>query len=219
MIRNLKVLMLAAMVVAAFGAFSASGAQAAQFHCTPAAGQTGCTLTAENDGTGKTAHHVFEIANKLNERTAITCGTITGHATLATTAESITTTTVGYANCTWNGSVAEVKMNGCQYKFNANGGKNVAVVCPAGKEIEQIIPTCTAKIGPQEASGITYHNTTEVKPRTVTLSAAVTVTVNSLVGECGIKLEGPYTGHYTTGNTIIKAEEDPGTKEVDGWWL
>ena len=33
MIRNLKVLVAAAMALAAFGVFSASGAQAAEFHC------------------------------------------------------------------------------------------------------------------------------------------------------------------------------------------
>ena len=44
MIRNLKVLIAAAMVL---GAFSASGAQAAEFHC----GVVNCVFTTSPDGT------------------------------------------------------------------------------------------------------------------------------------------------------------------------
>ena len=61
MIRNLKVLVAAAMALAAFGVFSASGAQAAEFHCSTEP----CTGTLKPDETAgtKTSHHVFIVHN------------------------------------------------------------------------------------------------------------------------------------------------------------
>lgn len=219
MIRNLKILMLTAMAVSAFVAFSASGAQAAEFHCTPPSGNS-CTATLEKDGTGKTAHHVFEITNVKGASTAITCNEITGHATAsAKTVADLTFTSVAYHGCTFVGQEATVKMNGCGYTFFANG--NVNIVNCGGKSIELSIPTCTVKINEQESTGITYANLGASPNRTVTAQAKVTVNVASLEGaECGIAKEPPYIGHYTTGNTIVKVEEDipSGGKEIDGWW-
>lgn len=220
MIRNLKILMLAAMAVAAFGAFGASGAQAAEFHCGVGSGES-CWASLEKDGVAKTAHHVFEITNKNGEATTITCNEISGHATSSTrTTPSLTFTVIKYSVCTWNGDPnASVTMNGCGYKVLSNG--EAEIVNCGGNEIELKMATCTAAIGVQKTKGITYHNIGAAPNRTVTAEVKVTVNVTGLAGtNCGMKLEGPYIGHYTTGNTIGKAENDNGLplKEVDGWW-
>ena len=58
MIRNLKILIAAAMALAAFGATSATSAHAAdEFHCAISP----CTLTLQPDGAAgsTTAHHVL----------------------------------------------------------------------------------------------------------------------------------------------------------------
>ncbi len=62
MIRNLKVLLLAALAVTALGALSASAAQAATLATFTGAGAGATTeFTILKDGTGKTAHQVFDI--------------------------------------------------------------------------------------------------------------------------------------------------------------
>src|ERR1044071_4586469 len=86
MIRNLKVLIAAALALAAFGALGAAGAQAAEFHCSVEP----CRYTLKPDGTGKTAHHVFRIV-KGETSGAVICTTLSGEATSAkkTTTESV----------------------------------------------------------------------------------------------------------------------------------
>jgi hypothetical protein len=68
MIRNLKILLAAAMALAALEAISASGAQAAEFHCTVEP----CRVTLKPDGTGKTAHHVL-VVRKGEASGSFTC--------------------------------------------------------------------------------------------------------------------------------------------------
>jgi hypothetical protein len=44
------------------------------------------------------------------------------------------------------------------------------------------------------------------------------IAVKSIEGAaCPIKNEPPFTGEYTTGNTIVKPEEASGA-HTDGWW-
>src|SRR4051795_12699309 len=115
MIRNLKVLIAGAMALAALGAVSASGAQAAEFHCSVSP----CTLTPKADGTEKNSHHVF-IVKQGAVSVATTCKTITGDATyVGETTSEITFTSVAYDNCTVAGAASTVKMNECDYLFTA----------------------------------------------------------------------------------------------------
>src|SRR3954454_24254174 len=117
MSRNLKVLIAGAMALAALGAVSASGAQAAEFHCSVSP----CTLTPKAEGTEKNSHHVF-IVKQGAVSVSTTCKTITGDATYeGKTTSEITFTSIAYDNCTVAGEFSEVNMDGCDYLFTANG--------------------------------------------------------------------------------------------------
>ena len=80
MIRNLKVLLLAAMALTAFGALSAAGAQAAEekFHCSVVE----CRVRVGPDGTGATTHQVFIFSDTSSpvRSFSTTCASITGEA-------------------------------------------------------------------------------------------------------------------------------------------
>src|SRR4051812_44687039 len=118
MIRNLKILIAAAMALAALGAISASGAQAAEGHCSIEP----CKVTVLPDGTpgiaGKTAHQVFVVKQGVNS-TSVTCQKISGDGTVLTkTFKTIQLGNVAYSTCTLaTGSPADVRMNGCEYHF------------------------------------------------------------------------------------------------------
>jgi hypothetical protein len=201
MIRNLKALMLASMAVLAVGAVAASAVQAVEFHSPEGA----ATLTAIPDGTGKTAHQVFDAAGG-----SITCNTVTGVASIGgSTASVVQLTSIVYSgNCNFVGQTATINMNGCTYSFHANG--EVDIVCPAGKEITFSVPSpiCDVVVPPQTGlSSVTYHPINEETE--VTIESHVTGIAYAATG-AGCPETGSFTnGNYTTGNLIITAEAIP----------
>jgi hypothetical protein len=222
MTRNLKVLMVAAFALAAFGVLSGSAAQAAEFHCKAKP----CITTLKPDGAvgSKTAHHVFIIngENTAHEKVSIssTCNLIEGESTSETeTTNSQTFRNIEYTTCTFIGQAASVKMNGCTYTFSAAG--QVTITCPEGKKIEIIIPGCTATIGSQgPLNGISYHTIGEGEAREITASALVTGIAATLDGghiNCG-GVNTVTSAEYTTGNTIITGQTDPGLVHVATWY-
>ena len=224
MIRNLKVLIAAAMVLGAFGAFSASGAQAAEFHCSVEP----CTMTLKADGAvpSKQSHYVYQLKNSAGESVALTCQQITGQATLNTkTATTITVTNIAYHSCLDSaGNKITVHMNGCDYTFTSHG--LAGVNCPAGQSIAVTYgpeEKCTLTIGTFSHRGtITYKNLGTAPNREVTVEANVKnipVTVHGTTANCLLDVtKTPFTSEYTTGNTIAFAETHPGGVKVDGWW-
>ena len=219
MIRNLKILMLSAMALAAFGAFSAPGASAAEFHCEVAAGES-CIVTLSPDGSGKTSHKVF-IVKKGPFSAALTCNAHTGSGTAAKTSTSLTITNLVYIGCNLAGTEASVTTTGCDFLFNANGGK-VDVGCEGANKIKMVAGGCTVEVGPQALSGITYTNINSKKE--ITVSTAVKNISGTVGAGCAglIGFTGAFTeGEYTTGNAIIKAFKDVSGAEgaqVNGWW-
>jgi hypothetical protein len=225
MIRNLKVLLVAAMAVAAFGAFAASGAQAAEFHCSV---EPCRYTTAPDEAVGtKTAHHVFILTNSVGSSNSITCNQLKGEGTTGTkTATTLTLTNVSYETCTFVGQTTTVKMNGCEYQFTSHG--TVGILCPAGKKIEFEVPNCKVEVGAQSPlHEVTYHNigTTGTTSTKVTVEAHVTNIAATMTGTqagCGgvDPTKTPVTGNYTTGNTIVSAETDVATPvAAEGWWV
>ena len=111
-------------------------------------------------------------------------------------------------------------MNGCNYEFKASGLVSI-VGCTAGKEIEVLENTCLVKI-PEQSNlpNVTYTNVGTSPNRTVTVSTSVTLSVTSISATgCSIKDEPPFTGEYTTGNTLVRpAEDKAGGLHIDGWW-
>jgi len=231
MIRNLKVLLAAAMALAAFGALSATAHAAEEFHCSVQP----CRYTASVDGTGATAHHVFIIKNAGGETGSITCTSFTGEGTTTTkTTVELTLQNIKYGGCKINGvSEVNVRMNSCDYLFTAANGATVAgaevhIFCTSTPHIEiEIVPTkCIFEVTPQTATGIHYHNigTPGTTSTEVTVEAAVPVSgveVKSAGAGCTPKASvgDSLSANYTTGNTIVTAEKDEVTKTmVEGWW-
>ncbi len=229
MIRNLKILIASAMALAAFGAISASGAQAAEGHC----GVEPCTISIKPDGTpgvnGKTAHQVF-IVRQAAVSVSTTCQQVTGHATSATkTFKTITFTNLEYHACNVAGEASKVKMNGCEYHFEVGGIHDAAptVQCPAGKEIEIEVPAtgCLVKIPPTAGfltGGATFHDaeTNGVKKTELTAEVTVTNIPATVNNKCpgGLK-EGAVTGEYTTGNVELTADNDKEPRvHTNLWW-
>jgi hypothetical protein len=219
---------LALMTAMALGALGTSGAQAAgeRFHCAVEP----CVLTPQPDeaiGT-KTAHHVFVLTNSWGQSNSITCSLISGDAEFVeATAAAATLTNISYFSCTFVGQKTEVKMNGCQYVFDAEvwgfEGSNVEVQCPALAKIQFEVPGCKVEVGSQKLSGITYHNIgTQGTNTRVTISASVSNIVATMVGTqagCGgvDPTKTPIVGTYATGNTIVKSETRT-QERVDSWW-
>jgi hypothetical protein len=223
MIRNLKILLVAAMAVTAFGAFAASGAQAAEFHCSVEP----CRYTTEPDGTAgtKAAHHVIVLTNTLGQSNSITCNQLTGQGTTSTkTATTLNLTNASYHTCTFIGQPTIVQMNGCEYQITSHG--TLSILCPTGGKIVFQVPNCKVEIGEQlNLHELTYHNigtpgTTSTK---VTFEAHVTNIAATMTGTqpgCGgVDPTKAVTGNYTTGNTILSAETDS-TPPVaaEAWW-
>ena len=235
MIRNLKVLLGAAMALAALGAFGVSAAQAhtpAEFHCEVEP----CEATLEGDGASgtATAHHVFVVKNGNGETASFTCDLLTGKGTAnSKTFTSIEFENLSYDNCklgTEPTNTTTVKMNGCKYNFTAAGTVTITG-CEAGKKIE-VIPNkpagCVITVGEQgPLTGVTYHNegAANQTPRNtlITASAKVPGIVPTLDGPCPIPNVAPLTSEYTTGNTIVRGYKDGSdhantANRVDIWW-
>ncbi len=227
MIRNLKILIAAAMALAAFGAISASGAQAAEGHC----GVEPCTITVKPDGTpgvnGKTAHQVF-IVKQGAVSVSTTCQQVGGDATSATkTFSTITLTNVDYKTCNVAGEASTVKMNTCEYHFVVGGVHNATaeVNCPAGKSIQIEVPAtgCLITVGDTGVlgGGLTFKDaeTGGVKKTEVTAEVTATEIPATVNNKCpgGLK-EGAATGEYTTGNVELTAEKDGTEEHTNLWW-
>jgi hypothetical protein len=229
MIRNLRILVAAAMALTAFGVVGATSAQAAdEFHCSVEP----CTLTTGPDGTAKNSHHVFIVENEAkSESVAFTCNKLVGYATSNTkTATDVTLTEFAgkelYQECTANGSPGvTVDMNGCTYTFTGHGGTNdtsgVHVLCPAGKVIQVTINKCVFDIPPQTlTTGIGYVTAEPPPNRQVTVTANVpniTVEATGNQAECLINPNQKLIGTYTTGNTLVTGETHAGVM-AEAWY-
>jgi hypothetical protein len=231
MIRNLKILVAAAMALAALGAISASGAQAAEGHCSV----ENCKVTVLPDGTpgsaGKTAHQVFIVKQGVKS-VSTTCQKVEGNGTVATkTFKTIQLGSLAYSNCDVAGAASTVKTNGCEYHFETPGvaphDAKVKVVCPAGKVIEIEVPAtgCKFAIGSTAVlgGGVKFHDaeTGGVKKELVTAEVTVNTIPAEMVsatGTCpGELTKGAVTGEYTTGNVELTGGTAAGVMGTL-WW-
>jgi hypothetical protein len=220
MIRNLRILLAAAMALTAFGAVSASGAQAVEFHCSVEP----CRVTVKPDGTGKTSHQVVTVKYG-GESFSTTCSSITGEGTSSTkTFKELTITNIQSSECKLLEKPAELKMNGCDYLMKATEGTSgsLTITCPAGKEIEAgtVGGGCLYNIPPQgPLKGYTFTDPeTSGKKVELTVSTSIpNISVTTNGGCLGIP-KGPAVAEYTTGNTILTSETDPGGVMSNLWW-
>ncbi len=235
MIRYLKVLLGAALALTAFGALSASAHAAEErFHCSVEP----CTLTLKPDGAvgSKTAHHVFEVTDGTNT-VSFTCNQLAGHATSKTkTTNEVTFTKLEYKEC---GGITPivVRTNNCAYTFKglAEGKGEVTIECEAGKTIEveivetKCIMTISTQIGKDFLPGIKFHNIFAVDKEGKKIANTTEVTVESNVEGIQVTAHGTQkqcivdpakvlTGHYSTGNTLVTGETDPGGVMAEAWY-
>lgn len=203
MIRNLRILIAAAMALAAFGALGASGVQAAEFHCSVEP----CRVTMKPDGTGKTAHHVITFKGIQT-----TCAAVTGEATMSSkTSSELTIANIKGESCTLIGQPSTLTSNGCHYLLGSGG--TLTIVCPAGKEIENSGGGCLYNIPSQgPIAGVSYHN---VGSTEVTAEIAVQITINATGVGCPY---GKVTGEFTTANVLLTSETDPGGEMTSISW-
>jgi hypothetical protein len=203
MIRNLKVLMAAATALTAFAALGASGAQGAEFHCSVAP----CQVTMKPDGTGTTAHHVITLIGGFST----TCKTVTGEATLSSkTSSEITISNIQGEGCSFLGQPSTLKSNGCHYLLGSGG--TLTVTCPEGKELENNGFNCNYNIPAQgPLKGVSYHNVGSE----VTMEMKVKLKVSTFGVGCP---SYPSEAEFTTGNTLLTGETDPGGIMSTFWW-
>ncbi len=215
MIRNLRTLLLAAVAATALSAVAASGASAAEF---TAEGQTGknTTLTVLPDGTGKTAHQVFDIRKTDGTGVlSITCNEAAGDATVAgESATQITFETLQFqTNCNFAGQSVQVKNTGCDFLFTAGSPQlhiidDTSLKCEHGVgaapiHFENTNLNCKVEVGRQTVTGIKYHN---LPDGTITVEAPEVAVEYTATGS-GCPYGTHTNGLFTTGNAIVTGED------------
>jgi hypothetical protein len=168
----------------------------------------------------KTAHQVFDFNVSGGNLTTVTCNQITGDGTSQLkTATELTVTGLAYDECNVGGQFATVQMNGCGYLLTASEA-TVTLKCEGGvKQIEIKFGTCTVTIPPQgPLSGLKYHDASPPKQEEITVETLVKGIKGSTTSGCPGGAGSFSTGEYTTGNTILTGETDPGTTMANLWY-
>jgi hypothetical protein len=204
MTRSFKLLILTVLAISAIGGDTAA---AAAFEKPPGP----ITSTITPDGSGKNKHKVWDIPGHF-----LTCAEENGTFTSGDAASQISqliSAAWNYIGCVMLGQEATVSMNGCNYAFHASGVTDI--LCPPGNEITFSIPSppCDVKIPAQSGLGtVTYSN---INGETeITVSQSITGISGTAVG-AGCPATGSFTnGNVTTGNFILTAEKDDGTKTM-----
>jgi hypothetical protein len=232
MTRNLKALIATALALTAFGAFSASGAQAAdEFHCSVSP----CKLTAKQDGTGATAHQVFIVENAAKtESVSFTCHALSADAEFSgNTTTELTLTNLQYTTCTVNGAPGVTwDMNNCHYTLTRGSAGNAAagttdgaethLDCPGLNKVRITIPEigCTFEIGSQVLTGVGYHTVGTSPNREITVTTK-NATVAGVTGNAAcnplMNTGQAMTGTWTTGNMVLTGEDAEG-EMADAWF-
>jgi len=203
MIRNLKFLVAATMAIAAFGAMGSAGAQAAEFHCSVSP----CQVTMKPDGTGKTAHHVINVAGFQT-----TCGSITGEGTLTEkTSSELTIGNLKGENCVIIGQQSTLTSNGCHYLLKSAG--TLTIKCPEGKVIENNGINCNYDMPPQgPLPGVSFHTVGGGTEVTVEIKVKLTVSVYGV----GCPTYGT-EAEFVTANSLLTSETTGGVMANLSW--
>ncbi len=223
MIRNLKVLLLAVLAVTALGALSASAAQAAAKFTAPGAGAGATTeFKILKDGTGKTAHQVFDIRRADGTGVlSLTCNEIAGAGTaVGPEPTEVTVPTPAFQGpCNFAGQEVTIQNTGCNFLFTASGLLHVvndgALGCAHGNRpihFTNSILNCKVEWGAQTTEGVKYHN---LEGGLITVEMPeLQVQYNSTGAGCAY---GTTTnGLFTTGNFIFEGRRG-GAKVNISW--
>jgi hypothetical protein len=222
MIRNLKVLLLAALAVTAVGALTASSASAhktaEKFTNVTSASSTVVTTAIDGEAKSSTAHHVLDVPGNGS----LTCNAADLKGTVAAILEPASITLeeekaneVGFTECKFVGQTAKVKMNGCVFVFTP---MNASIICPGGQEIEFSVGSagfsCTVKVpgGQEFKEAVKFENLGAGNERHVTAEVLAKGVKGTVLGPlCLTETPAFTTGEYTTGNTLVTGFNDPNT--------
>jgi hypothetical protein len=207
MIRNLKVILLAGMALAAVGALGAGAAQASGelYHCSVEP----CKVIINPDGSvgSKTAHFVFDFRVNSGNLTTTTCNRMTGHATSNTkTTTELTVTEIKFTECNVAGQAATMLTNGCHFLLTSGTEGTLHLQCPAGQSIQDTFGTCVLSIGAQTLSGVKYHNVGTEFTVEMLISGIHGTTTAGCPGGAGTFTNG----EITTNNLLFTGQTDPG---------
>ena len=220
MIRNLKVLLLAALTISAVGAIAASSASANHATAnifTNVTSGTPTVVTTEIDGAAKstTAHQVLD----MGSNGAITCNAIDLKGTIPAELEpahivleedEVAGVKTGFTECKFLGQNATFKMNKCKFTFTPH---DVSVAGCEGTEIEFQAGGCLIKF-PQQGpfkEAVKYENQgAGGNDMYVTAEVATKAEIEYTASGAGCLAAGVFkNGQYTTGNTLLKGWTDP----------
>ncbi len=237
MIRNLKVLLAAVLALSAFGAVDASSASAAEFTAEGQANKE-TTLTIIKDGTGKTAHQVFDLRKADGTGVlSLTCNEAVGDATVVgPNPADIIAVTPRWAgggvatgggdatDCTFAGQSTKIENTGCNFTFTPDGTLHIISefaatpnLCKHGEKAIHFTNTnlnCKVEVGEQTVTGVKYSN---LPDGTVTLDRQNVEYIYSATG-VGCPYGTTSNGLLTTGNFIVTGERKGTNEMVEVKW-
>lgn len=208
--RNAFVVVVAAL---AMTGLLAQSAQAASFHKP----KESVTITMRPDGTGKTAHQVFDFASA-----SLTCAGAVGEATVEGVGETFsaieTSLLVETATCSYLGQKANVSLSpNCSYVYNANGTADIK--CGGGEGLTFSVPSPACHVFvPAQTGNLAVNYQNVGAPSEITVQPNVTGTNYTSTG-AGCVVAGTFNnGTYTTGNVILTGERKGTLEQVAISW-
>lgn len=166
------------------------------------------TITSTPDGSGKTAHQVFDFSAVIN----FTCPEVSVHGLQTATETDELKLTPVYPECSFGGQPILVQMRGCVYVFHANGEFDIAnregASCSTNPmEVTYIFPSCRFEIGPQSSlKEIKFHNITTASTAEITVEQNISGIKYTTAGT-GCLESGTFSnGRFTTGNLVLTGE-------------
>jgi len=226
MTSKIKALVLAFVAITAMTAVAASGAQAGKLDV----GVAPAVLTAGSDAGQETVLSVQNTAKTTTLNAKCTTASLEGTVEVKTVEEATLTATYGTGKgvfseaqgCTVGGIKSQVLMNGCKYTVTGvEQAANTYVIditgCTSGKQIEVNVAAggCALKI--PEQTGLKHVIGKQLNAQEVTLEGtAAEIKVQQSGGaSCpdGATAHTGTSGAFTS-NTILKAFQDSGTKQV-----
>lgn len=216
MTSKLKVLGLAFVALFAMSAITASAASATPAHFTVDSLTSNAFLTGFQDPAEPEQIFITEFGE-------VNCNIVSAKATAPKTSETIETSEVKYTSnyfgntkCEAFGLEAEINFNGCNYLFHAgefvsagHSTGSVDLVCPSGKSVKIITPTCTVTVAAQAGLGPVTYTQVGSAPSDITLDAEIEGIAYS---GSGATCSGSFNEGIYFGKATIKAYEDNGSE-------
>ncbi len=146
---------------------------------------------------------------KIKNNGSVSCSGHTLAGESATAASEGVALAASYSDCKWFGQDATFSMGGCGYVLHVSGGFDIVGATCASNPITVSIPGCTATIGPQGSSGLTYVNGGSGKLRSVTAAGEANGLTSTTKGPACI-IPGTVSGSIYQSSDILTATTSTG---------